>query len=86
MTIFVYKGLTRNTEIGNAPVWGLLNIWRLGQVRDTKFGTNVSCKKLLNAAKRQGYSIYPFWIMKEKQTGGGEGGGGGGNNFLFKYI
>ena len=43
MTIFVYKGLTRNSEIGNARVWVFPNIWRLGQVRDTKFGTNDKC-------------------------------------------
>ena len=53
MTISIYKGLTRNPEIGNTPV--LLNIWRLGRVRDTKFGTNVSSKMLLNTAKCQGY-------------------------------
>ena len=57
MTIIVYKGLIKNPKIGNTPGWGLPNIWRLGQVRDTKFGTNVSNKKLLNAPKCQGYSL-----------------------------
>ena len=33
---------------------------RLGGLRDTKFGTNLSNKKLLNAAKFQGYSFYRF--------------------------
>ena len=47
MTSFLYKGLTRNPEIGNTPVWVLPNIWRLRRVRDTKFGTNVSKKLLL---------------------------------------
>ena len=28
MTISFYKGLTRNLEIGNTPVWVLPNIWR----------------------------------------------------------
>ena len=42
MTILFYKGLTRNNEIANTPVWVFPNIQRLGQVRDTKFGTNVS--------------------------------------------
>ena len=46
------------------------NIWRLGQVEDTKFGTNISNKMLLNAAKCQGYSFYCFWVIKEKPTGG----------------
>ena len=61
------KGLTRIPEIGNTPVWVLLNIWRLGRVRNTKFGTNVSNKMLLNPAKCQGYS---FWVIKGKPTGG----------------
>ena len=70
MTIFFYKGLTRNLEIGNTPVWVLPNIWRLGRVMDTKFGTNVSNRMLLNAAKFQGYSFYRFWVIKRKPTGG----------------
>ena len=51
MTIFVYKGLTRNPEIGNTPVWVLSKIWRLGQDRDNKFGMNVFNKMLLNVEK-----------------------------------
>ena len=47
MTYFVCKGLTRNPEIGNTPIWVLPNIWRLGRSRDTKFGRNVSNKMLL---------------------------------------
>ena len=43
------------------------NIWRLGQVRDNKFGTNVSNKMLLNAAKCQGYSFYRFELLGENQ-------------------
>ena len=30
MTIYPIKGLSRNPEIGNTPVWVLLNIWRQG--------------------------------------------------------
>ena len=30
MTVFFYKGLTRNPEIGNTPICVLPNIWRLG--------------------------------------------------------
>ena len=51
MTIFFYKGLTGNPEIRNTTVYVLPNIWRLGRVRDTKFGTTVSNKMLLNAAE-----------------------------------
>ena len=65
--------MTRNPEIGNTPVWVLPNIWGLRQVRDTKFGTNVSNEMLLNAAKCQGYSFYRFWVIKGKPTGCGEG-------------
>ena len=50
-----------STDIGT-------NIWRLGEVRDTKFDKNASKKILLNAAKFQGYSFH---------RGGGGGGGGG---------
>ena len=70
MTISFYEGLTRNPEIGNTPVWVLSNIWRLGQVRNTKFGTNISNKMLLIPAKCQGYSFYRFWVIKGKPTVG----------------
>ena len=70
VTIFFYKGLTRNPEIRNTPVWVLLNIWRLGQIKDTKFDTNISNKTLLNAAKCQGYSFSRFWVIKGKPRGG----------------
>ena len=62
MMISFYKGLTRNLEIGNTPVWVLPNIWRQEQVRDTKYGTYLSSKMLLNAAKCPGYSLYGFWV------------------------
>ena len=51
--IFFYKGLTRNLGIENTTAWVFSNIWRLERVRDTKFGTNVSNKMLLNAVKCQ---------------------------------
>ena len=66
MIIFFCKRLTRNPEIGNTSIWVLPNIWRLKQVRDTKFGLNVSNKMLLNAATCQGYSFYHFWAIKVK--------------------
>ena len=61
-----YKRLTTNPEIWNTPVWDLPNIFRLGQVRVTKFGKNVSNKMLLHAAQCQGYSCYHFWVIKGK--------------------
>ena len=72
MTIFVYQGMTRNAEIRKTLFEFLPKIWRLGQVRDTKFGKNVSDKMLLNAAKCQGYSFYCFWVIKGKPTEGRE--------------
>ena len=69
MTIFFYKWLTRNPEIGNTPVWVLQSIWRLGQVRDNKFGTNVSHEMSLNVAKCQSCYFYFFWVIKGKPTG-----------------
>ena len=54
------RGLTRNPKIGNSPIWVLSIIWRLGWVRDTKFGMNVSNEKLLNAANYQDCGFYRF--------------------------
>ena len=59
--------LTRNLEIGNTLVWVLPNIWRLESVKNTKFGTNVSNKMLLNAAKTQGYSFTVSELLRENQ-------------------
>ena len=70
-TIFFYKRLTRNPEIGNTHVWVFPNTWRMGQVMDTTFSTNVSNRMLLNAAKFQGYSFYRSWVINGKPTGGG---------------
>ena len=66
MAIYFYKGLTRSPEIGNTPIWVLPNIWRLGQVRDTKFDMGVSNEMSLNAAKWHRYSFYRFWNIKGK--------------------
>ena len=61
MIIFVFKELIRYPEIRNTPVWVLLN---------TKFGTNISNKMLLNAEKCQCYRFYCFWESKGKPAGG----------------
>ena len=68
MIIFFHNELTRNLEIGKILVWVFPNIWRLEQLRDTKFGTGISNEILLYAAKGQRYSIYHFWVIKRKQT------------------
>ena len=66
MTIFFYKGLR---EIGNAPVWFLANIWRLGQIMGTKFGTNVSNRMLLNAAEFHVTTFTILELLRENQLG-----------------
>ena len=68
MTVFFYKGLNRNPDLENIPVWVVPDIWRMEQVRDAKFGTNISNEMLLNAVKCQGYSFYRFWLIKGKPT------------------
>ena len=75
--------LTRNLEIENTLVLVLPNTWTLESVKDTKFGTTVSNKILLNAVKTQGYSFYRFWVITRKPRVRGEVGGGGGR---FKII
>ena len=51
------------------PFWVLPNIWRLGRVRDPKYGTNVSNELLLCDAKCQGYRFYRFYVIIAKLTG-----------------
>ena len=51
IALFVCKGLTRNAGIRSTPIWVLPNILRLAQIKDTKFGTNISNKKLLNVGE-----------------------------------
>ena len=72
MTNYFYQGLTTNLEIGNTPVWILPNIWRLGWVRDTKSGTDVSKEMLLNAENRGvTTSTVPELLREKQQEGGG---------------
>ena len=70
MAIFFYQGLTRNLEMGNTIVWLLANIWRLEWEGNNIFGTKVSNKMLLNAAKCQGYNFYRFRVIKRKPKSG----------------
>ena len=80
MTNFIYKGLTGNAEIGNTSVWVFPNIWRLGQVKDTKFNADVSNEMLLNAAKCQvvnyKFKITAFTDSELLRKNQKEGGGG----------
>ena len=63
--------MTRNPEMVNTLVRVFPNMWRLGRVRGTKFGMDVSNKMLPNAAAEcQSYSFYHFWGIEGKATGG----------------
>ena len=67
---FFYKGLTRNLKITSSPVWirPISGDW--DRVSCTKFGTNISHEKLLNAGNCQDYSFYRFWAIKGKNQQG----------------
>ena len=71
MTIFFYERFARNPDIGSTPVWVLPNIWRLDRVMDTKYGTNVFNRMLLNAAKFRVIAFIVFELLRENQLGGG---------------
>ena len=69
-TIFLYKGLTRNLEIRNTPIWVFPNIWRLAQFSHTKFGTHVSKKYywMLRNARVIDFTVSE--LLRENQLGG----------------
>ena len=68
MVVFFFRNWP---EIGNTTIWVLPNIWRLGRVRDTKFGTDVS-------SGCQSFSFYHFSVIMGKPIGrAGRSGGGG---------
>ena len=66
-----YKGLTRNSEIGNTPVSVLLNIGVLEQVQNTKYGTDVSNKMLLKIQNARVTTFTISELLRENQQGGG---------------
>ena len=68
MTTFCYMGLTRNRKIGHTHFGVLSNIWRLGQVRDTKLGSNVSIE-MLHAAKWRVASFNVLEPLRKSQQG-----------------
>ena len=69
LIIFVYKGLTSNLEVRNNFVWVLSNIWRLGRIRDTKFGRMFLMKSywILQIAWITAFTISQ--LLKENQQG-----------------
>ena len=60
VAISIYKGLTRKPAIWNTRDtrgWVLPNIWKLEQVKNTKFYMNVSNKMLLNPARVTAFNV-----------------------------
>ena len=55
------------------PVWVLLKIRRLGQVRDTKFDINISNEMLQNASKCYGHSLFLLFLNYLRRTNRGGG-------------
>ena len=55
------------------PVCVFPNIWRLGLVRDTKFGMNVSNKILLNTANARVTAFTVSKLLRENQQEWGRG-------------
>ena len=64
------SGIYQKSGNRKNPVWVLRNIWRLGWVRDTKSGMDVSDEMLLNPENHKEYSFYRFRVIKGKPTGG----------------
>ena len=69
MTIFFFNGLTIYPEIGINTIWVLPNNWRLGQIKNTKFGINFLMKCYWMLQNVRGYNFYRFWVTKVKPTG-----------------
>ena len=62
-TICFYKGLTRNPEIGNTPVWVWPNIWRLGRVRTPL----IKCYLMLQYVRVTAFTFSE--LLRENQQG-----------------
>ena len=71
MTIFVYKGLAKNQEIGNTPAWISSNIWRLQQVRTPNLPqmTLIKIYCILQNTMISAFTVSE--LLRENQQGGG---------------
>ena len=72
MTISFYKGLTRNLEIGNTPVWVLSNIWRELGIPNLARTSLIKCYWMLQNARVTAFTVSE--LLREYQKGGGGGG------------
>ena len=66
--VLAIKGLTKNPEIENIPVWDLSNIWRQGQFRDTKSSMSASNKMLVIVQNARFTGLFLSYL--EKQNNG----------------
>ena len=66
ITIFVDKGLTRNPEIENTPIWVLPNIWKMGQVRGTVLVemSLIKCYWMIKNASVTAFTV--FELLRER--------------------
>ena len=60
----------RKSEILPSEFCPISREWNKLGIQDTKFGTNISNKMLINAAKFQGYSFFRFWVIMGKPKRG----------------
>ena len=73
MTISFNMRLTRNLEIPPSEFCPISGDWDEVGIPNLAFGTSLSNKMLLNAAKCQRYSFHRFWVIKGKPIGRGGG-------------
>ena len=73
VSLFFYKGFTRNPEIKNISIWVLPNTCRLGRSMDTKYADIF----LVNRYWMLQNTIVTFFIVSELLRGNQQRGGGG---------
>ena len=73
MIIFLCKGLTRNLEMGNTPVYVLPNIWRLGEVGIPNLArmSLMQCYYLQQNARVTASTVSEL-LRESQQCGGGK--------------
>ena len=69
MTISFYKGLTRNLEIGNTPVWVLSNIWRELGIPNLARTSLIKCYWMLQNARVTAFTVSE--LLRKNQQGSG---------------
>ena len=72
MAIFLYKGLTRNLEIGSTPIGILSNIWRKGKLEKPNLSrmSLMKCYWMLQNARFTAFTVSE--LLKGKLAGVGK--------------